>query len=180
MGKQKPSAILTNVTQWIRVTDDTPVRSLRAGIMDSQRDKQCTQSFDDNGSRESEVLTATDTSNLVDVMEKVNTMILEKLSALVSKTLVEIRDTIRVLALENSKLTQKLQEANKKCVSYEQEINTLKSEMQTNKESNISSMKTPLLFRPVVSEPRSKAFQTPPSGRDKVDQHHETPKIELQ
>ncbi|CAB3252620.1 unnamed protein product [Arctia plantaginis] len=103
-----------NVTRRIRVTDDPPVRSLRVGIMDSQRDKQCTPSFDDNGSRQSEVLTATDTSNLVDVMEKVNTMILEKLSALESKILVEIKDTIRVLALENSKLTQKLQEAKKK------------------------------------------------------------------
>lgn len=101
-----------NVTQRVRVTDDTPVRGSAA----VSGHKESIQPFIEN------------LSSLDEVVDKVSRVFMAKISAFESTMIKEIKETVAVLALENSKLRQELKEANIKCNSYENEIERLKSE----------------------------------------------------
>lgn len=104
-----------NVTRRIRVSDDTPVRgaAVASSLMESNL------SFENT---EAELLTSDD------LLDKVGGVIMAKNSAFESNIIQEIKATVAILALENSKLRQELIEANLKCSSYEQKISSMENE----------------------------------------------------
>ncbi|KAF9796847.1 hypothetical protein SFRURICE_001197 [Spodoptera frugiperda] len=146
-----------NVTQRIRVTDDTPVRgvSAAAGLV---TDVEQNQSFEDEV--QTTVQLASD-----ELVDKVSSIIMAKLSAFELNILQEIKTTVAVLALENSKLRQELNEANKKCNAYEQQIKSLESERLLSKENdqarNIDTSTTMSLSVPMHTSPGYHDGNTP-------------------
>lgn len=120
--KQKSTfkcASCSNVTQRIRVTDDTPVRrSQAAGLLD-----QVNESFEVNLTPEKAQLLTSD-----EIIDQINRVILYKISIFETNIIQEIKSSVAVLALENTKLRQELKEANLKCGSYERQIQILKTE----------------------------------------------------
>lgn len=146
-----------NVTQRIRVTDDTPVRgvSAAAGLI---TDVEQNQSFEDEV--QTTVQLASD-----ELVDKVSSIIMAKLSAFELNILQEIKTTVAVLALENSKLRQELNVANKKCNAYEQQIKSLESERLLSKENdqarNIDTSTTMSLSVPMHTSPGYHEGNTP-------------------
>ncbi|CAG5059984.1 unnamed protein product [Parnassius apollo] len=126
----------SNVTQRIRVTDDTPVRDSDVQL----RDKDLSNlSFEESTPLNKKgSLTSEGMINFADLLDKVNSVIVEKLSSFETKILSEIKASVTVLAQENSKLRQYLSEANKKCSLLEQQISILKNgkNMEPNVEEN--------------------------------------------
>jgi hypothetical protein len=123
-----------NVTQRKRVTDDTPVRGSRVSMGVKET---CDQSFEDVVQSEvGRSLTSDTMFSISSIMDKVNRVILSKMNDLEAKIIKEIKSAVTVLTLENSKLRQELNDVNKKCISYEQEIKMLKTEAEVlNKEN---------------------------------------------
>ncbi|PZC85529.1 hypothetical protein B5X24_HaOG216637 [Helicoverpa armigera] len=110
----------SNVTQRVRITDDTPVRGVSAAttkLREMNKYPERTASHAESWTSEQ-------------IVEKVNSAILAKLSLFESTILQEIKDTVATLALENSKLRQELNAANMKCISYEQQIKNMELERQ--------------------------------------------------
>ncbi|CAK1581280.1 unnamed protein product [Parnassius mnemosyne] len=109
-----------NITQRIRVTDDTPVRGVRTACL-----VEYNQSFEGNVSQAiAESLTSDE------IIDKVERVIMAKTCAFETNIIQEIKNTVAVLALENSKLRQELKDANMKCSSFEQQIKCLKAKKQ--------------------------------------------------
>lgn len=100
----------SNVTQRVRVTDDTPVRGVRAA------------GFEDVAQEKVQSLTSDE------IVDKINSVILAKISVFETNIIQEIKATVAILAAENCKLRQELKEANMKCSSYEQQMESLKNE----------------------------------------------------
>lgn len=119
--------ICTNVSKRIRVTDDTPVRGAPSaiGIAD-----EINQSFEDSVSKDG-LLTSEQKSIMTGIMEKVTSVLMAKLNDIEICIMDEIKANVTVLTSENSKLRQELKEANEKCMYFEQEIRSLKTEKQT-------------------------------------------------
>lgn len=111
----------SNITQRVRVTDDTPVRGVRAAA--DCPDKDANHPCEEVGMSTSASLNL---DSLPNIMEMVKGVITERLNSLERNLMEEIKITVTALAVENSKLRQELSVANSKCVSYEKEINTLK------------------------------------------------------
>lgn len=109
----------SNVTQRIRVTDDTPVRSSQAaGLLG-----QVNESLEVNITpKEAQLLTSDE------IIDQINGVILAKISVFETNIIKEIKASVAVLALENTRLRQELNEANMKCSSYERQIQSLKTE----------------------------------------------------
>ncbi|CAG5032764.1 unnamed protein product [Parnassius apollo] len=119
----------SSITQRIRVTVDTPVRGSDVHLRDkdlSNLSLEESTPLDKKGS-----LTSEGMINFADLLDKVNNMIVEKLSSFETKILSEIKASVTVLAQENSKIRQDLSEANKKCSLLDQEILILKNGKNT-------------------------------------------------
>lgn len=116
-----------NVTQRIRVTDDTPVRGASAAACSLIDIMEQNQSLQDSVQLTSDEL-----------VDKVSSVIMAKLSAFELNILQEIKTTVAVLASENSNLRQELNDANKKCNAYEQQIKRLESEIILSKEKHLN------------------------------------------
>lgn len=114
-----------NVTQRTRVTDDTPIRGARAavGMMEPNRSLL-------------ENISQADCLSTDAIVDKVNSVIMARISAFETNILKEIKATVAVLALENSKLREELREAYVKCSSYEQKIKCLEADRFKTKEVN--------------------------------------------
>ncbi|CAG5017228.1 unnamed protein product [Parnassius apollo] len=109
-----------NITQRIRVTDDTSVRGVRTACLVEHN-----QSFEGNVSQAiAESLTSDE------IIDKVERVIMANICAFEINIIQEIKNTVAVLALENSKLRQDLKDANMKCSFYEQQIKCLKAKRQ--------------------------------------------------
>lgn len=105
-----------NVTQRVRVTDETPVRGARSTIILETEDIM-----------EKTGLQPYESQFMNNIMEKM----MAKLNAFEEKILLEFKTTVTVLALENSKIRQELNESNERCVSLEKEVIVLKNERST-------------------------------------------------
>nr|XP_049693477.1 uncharacterized protein LOC126054008 [Helicoverpa armigera] len=126
----------SKITHRVRVTDDTPVRGACPVLTPS-------------------LVSEEDTSDLLtsdEIINKVNGVILAKICDFEMNIIKEIKDTVAVLVMENSKLRQELKEANMKCNSYEQQIKSLEMERlrekYENKETNCEKVVPPLVLAP--------------------------------
>jgi hypothetical protein len=122
----------SNITHRVRVTDDTPVRSGSDAHLMMEKEMQNRSLEESIKLQNKGHLTSDEMVDFVDLMNKINNDVLEKLNSFKTDILKEIRESITSLTQENGKLRQDLCEANKKCCLLEQQIITLKNENITN------------------------------------------------
>ncbi|PZC79692.1 hypothetical protein B5X24_HaOG216092 [Helicoverpa armigera] len=144
-----------NITQRVRVTDDTPVRGMntRSSSMEKQ---QFSQSMENNSNMEgiSLVIQKTIQDNMSGFLEMVKEIIATNINALETKLIHEIKTTVSDLVHENSQLRRDLNTASKKCVTLEDEIKVLKSERRNNTHQEVNTSSSEIKL-PAKSVPKS-------------------------
>lgn len=108
-----------NVTRRGRVTDDTP-RSTKVAGKSMESNLPCDNTTE-SPPQENIV-------NMTGVIAMLNESMDVKLNIMESKIIDKIQNVLSILVTENSKLRQELNEANVRCVGFQEELNTLKTE----------------------------------------------------
>lgn len=130
-----------NVTQRVRVSDETPVRGTATKIGSETMEKpdaSCEDIFFKGNITSSPVI-----NNMESFMDVMKEVISARLSAFESKLIQEIKNSVTTLTLENSKLREELTVANNKCRCLEQEINVLKTEKRNTLQQRSSCIENP-------------------------------------
>lgn len=127
-----------NVTQRVRVSDETPVRGGSSHIGTKQIEKP-NASCEDIFTKANITSSFVNKENMESFMDEMKGVIAVRLNALESKLIQEIKSSVAALALENSKLREELSVASNKCRYLEQEINVLKTEKNNIVEQNTNA-----------------------------------------
>lgn len=159
-----------NITQRVRVTDDTPVRgmSTRSGL-----EKQESKTSSDNKVSMEGIMLAVQNAiqnNMSSFEEMIESIVATNIKALETKLICEFKTTVSKLELENTQLRQDLDIASRKCVSLEETIKALKVErrnivqqQETQSRTNISATVSASRASPLA--PTAAATTTAPPPR---------------
>lgn len=122
-----------NITCRVKVTEESP---------NSKSDSTAVTAVDVSPNETVTVNTATAPITMSNVLEMIDATLKARLKALEVTIIQEMRGTMLSLTVENGKQRKELQELQKKCDGYEEEIKVLKRSIQNKEEENGATLPT--------------------------------------